>query len=187
MKKNSLKFYIEFTWVFILLGLQMIGNFGALMPLLEDALVEKKSWIKKEDILDSLTWGRCGPGAAVINAIIYLGNKIAGPITGAIAAISFCIAPMCIILIIANFSGNILKNNYVTSIMNGISVAVVVRMIKANIDLGKKTLNNKVTICVCMLCTILMFITQISTIVFIIVAVVGSIIWVKKFQNRITN
>ncbi|MBP3707681.1 MAG: chromate transporter [Clostridia bacterium] len=188
-KKNTI-YYINFMWVFALLGLQMIGNFSALMPLLEDALAIKRNWIKKEDVLDSITWGRCGPGAAVINSVVYLGNKIKGPFAGFLAAVSFCIFPTCVILLIATFASNFMENTYITSMMRGMSVAVVVRLMTSNIDLWKKTMVNKHAIITFLICMTLMFVTPIPTIIYIIGTIVLGIVFVfikAAFFNKVDH
>lgn len=184
--KNKIIYYIKFIWVFALLGLQMIGNFSALMPILEDALVTKRKWIKKEDILDSITWGRCGPGAAVINSMVYLGNKIRGPFAGFVAAVSFCIFPTCIILLIVAFASNFMENAYIASMMNGLSAAVVIILVNSNISLWENVMVNKLAITTFFICTVLMFTTPIPTIIYIIGTIVLGIVivFVKKFIER---
>lgn len=189
MKKKNLKFYFELFCVFVLLGFQMIGNFGAFLPILEKVLVEKKAWIKKEDILDSLTWGRCGPGAAVVNAMVYLGNKISGAVAGCVVVIAFCIAPFCIIIIISYFINDIFNNVFISHIMKGVSVGVVVKMMEANVKLFKKCLKTKETIFVFLVCTFMMFTTKIPAVLFIIVScVIGIVIAnLRKSKNNINK
>lgn len=188
--KNKLIYYINFMWVFAILGLQMIGNFSALMPILEDTLAIKRNWIKKENVLDSITWGRCGPGAAVINSIVYLGNRIRGPFAGFLAAVSFCVFPTLVILCIATFARNFMENTYVVSMMKGLSVAVVVKLITSNMDLCKKTMVNKLAIITFFVCMTLMFVTPIPTIIYIVGTIVLGIafIFIKNiFRNKVNN
>ena len=76
MKKlvNLMKLFYLFSKI----GLQVFGNLVTMIPIFENELVTKRKLISNEDVLDAITIGRCGPGAAIVNTIAFIGNKIDG-------------------------------------------------------------------------------------------------------------
>lgn len=163
-----MKEIFEFIKVFSLLGLQMFGNIVTMYPLLEEELVTKRNWVTKDDILDSIAFGRCGPGAAVINTIVLLGNKIKGFWGGALAAISFIFFPLVLIATISFCLEPFMKNEIIKSAFNGILVALSVMIINTIIDLGRKTIKGKLTAFLCVVTIVLCLFTNISLIVYIL-------------------
>ena len=71
--------------VFSKIGLFAIGGAYSFLPLLEKELVERYSWLTKEEFLDIWGVARAIPGAISIKYATYTGYKMAG-IPGAIVA-----------------------------------------------------------------------------------------------------
>ena len=177
-----MKTWIDFVRVFAMFGLKMLGNIVVMIPILEEELVEKRKWVTKDDILDAVALGRCGPGAAVINTIAFLGNKIYGFWGGAIALFSFIFFPFLIILAISFFLDQFLENSLVMSAFNGILAALVVIIENTIIDLGKKTLKNRITWGIFLATLILCIATDIPIVVYILLAILVGI--VLGFKNN---
>lgn len=70
MKK--IKELLKLMFIFCFMGIQMFGNLVTMIPIFEKELVDKRKLLTKEDIIDSITIGRCGPGAAIINTVAFL-------------------------------------------------------------------------------------------------------------------
>ena len=73
--KNSL---LEMFLTFFKIGLFTFGGGYAMLALIENDLVEKKKWIKKEEFLDMVAIAESTPGPIAINAATYIGFKRAG-------------------------------------------------------------------------------------------------------------
>lgn len=170
-----MKEIFEFIKVFSLLGLQMFGNIVTMYPLLEEELVTKRNWVTKDDILDSIAFGRCGPGAAVINTIVLLGNKIKGFWGGALAAISFIFFPLVLIVTISFCLEPFMKNEIIKSAFNGILVALSVMIINTIFDLGRKTIKGRMTGALCIVTLFLCIFTEIPLIFYIITSILVGI------------
>lgn len=138
--------YLEIFYIFSILGVQMIGNFAIMIPIFEKELINKRKLITKEDLLDSITLARCVPGAAIINSVSFLGNRING-ILGAIFAVSgFVCFPFIIIVIISFFLNQYLNNMLVNDFFIGALTFMTILIIKSIIEIGKKTLIDNITI-----------------------------------------
>ncbi len=176
-----MKKILRLIYVFAILGLQMLGNISAMYPILEEELINKRNLVTKADILDALALGRCGPGAAVVNTIVFLGNKINGFIGGFIAIISFIIFPFIIIIIISLVIDKFINNYIVLSAFKAISVALFVKILQSIIDLAKNTIINKLTLVIFCISLILLISTNISSIILIMFSIIlGILLTCKK-------
>lgn len=172
--------------IFAKLGLLMLGNISSMLPILEEELVKKNKLCTKEDLLDALALGRCGPGAAVVNTITFLGNKIKGFFGGFLATMSFCFFPFIIIICVSLCIDNFLQNSLIISAFKAISVSISVMIIKSIYDLAKETLTNKMEICVFYVTMILSIFTNCSSIIYIVGAILIGIIIsrIQKYKFR---
>lgn len=58
---RKIKELFRIFYVFSILGLQMFGNLATMVPIFEEELIKKRRLISKNDLLDSISLGRCGP------------------------------------------------------------------------------------------------------------------------------
>lgn len=170
-----MKKIFDLIYVFALLGLQMIGNISSMLPILKKELIEKRSWINEEDMLDSISLGRCGPGAAVINTVIFLGNRIAGTLGGIVAPVAFCIFPCIIIILIAFTIENIIGNAIVISIFNALLVTICITLSKTIIELFKKAIVDKITFSIFVITLLFNGVFDISSVLCIVISIIISV------------
>lgn len=108
-----------------------------MIPLIEEEVVNKNSWISKEDFLDILVISQSFPGALAVNCSTFIGYKVSN-LPGAILALLGTILPsFFIILCIASFFMQFRNNYYVDLIFKGINGAVPVLVLVAVISLSK--------------------------------------------------
>ena len=169
--------HMKFFCIFANLGLQMLGNVSAIIPVLEEQLVKRHNLVTKEDILDAVAIGRCGPGAASINTIIFLGNKIAGFLGGIMAVLAFSFFPLIIIIIISSFIHGFLENELVISVFKAISVSLCVKIIESIANLIKDILIDKLNIFVFIIVLLLSICTKISPIFYIVFSIIFGVVW----------
>ena len=171
MKKIFRIFYI-----FAILGLQMFGNLAVMIPIFEKELITKRKLITKNDLLDSITMGRCGPGAAIINTAVYLGNKIDGFKGGVIAAIGFCFFPFIIIIILSITINNFANQEILKNFFTGVLVCISIIIVKAMVEFWKSTIVDKKTFIIFVITLMLSIFTEIPVYVYIIISgVIGAI------------
>lgn len=124
-------------WSFFKIGAFTFGGGYAMIPLIEEEVVNKNSWISKEDFLDILVISQSFPGALAVNCSTFIGYKI-NNLPGAILALLGTILPsFFIILCIASFFMQFRNNYYVDLIFKGINGAVPVLVLVAVISLSK--------------------------------------------------
>lgn len=182
--KDKIKIYLKIIYVFFIIGLESLGNMSAVSAILEVNLVKKHKMVEQDDIIDSVTMARLGPGAITANAVAYLGNKIAGFFGGVIAGISYTIAPLIIILLIYGFLEKALELRFVQSALKGCLIYICVIFFKTIYDMGKSILLDKFNIVWFILAIIIELIFNIPCMYIIISSIIIGIIKVLIFHNR---
>lgn len=174
MKK--VKELIKIFYIFSILGLQMFGNLATIIPIFEQELITKRNLISKNDLLDSISLGRCGPGAAIINTVAFLGNSIYGFLGGIFSVLGFILFPFVIIILVSffmnAFENEELLNNFFMGCLSCISIFIT----KSMVEFGKSTLINKTTLVIFIITMALSIFTDIPILIYIIVAGVLGII-----------
>lgn len=81
---------------FLKIGLLSIGGGYAVIPLIQEQVVEKNSWISKKMFTDIITISQMTPGPLAVNTSTFVGLQMGG-IVGALVATIGCI--LCGIII----------------------------------------------------------------------------------------
>lgn len=166
---------MKLFYLFSIMGIQMFGNLVTMIPIFENELVTKRKLISNEDVLDAITIGRCGPGAAIVNTIAFLGNRIDGFWCGVFAVLGFCFFPFLVILIISFSIDTFLNNEIIKHSLKGISTCISVMIINSMIDFGKKTLKSKICVLVFSVTLLLSITTEIPIVCYLIFCIFLSI------------
>jgi chromate transporter len=69
-------FYIKSFLIFTRIGAFTIGGGYAMVPLIENELVDKRKWISREDFLDLMALAQTVPGIFAVNIAIFIGYKL---------------------------------------------------------------------------------------------------------------
>ena len=176
MGGDFMKIIFEIFLSIFKIGAFTFGGGYAMIPLIEQEVVNNKKWLNKDEFMDVLVVAQSLPGAMAINASIFLGYRIAG-ILGAISALIAVILPSFIIIIlIAAFFMQFRNNYYVNAAFMGITAAVPMLVLVGAISLAKgipKNLRSLITILISLI--VLIFFHINSVVVIIVSGVYGAI------------
>lgn len=101
MAENRKTGLMDIFLIFLKIGAFTFGGGYAMIALLEDEFVDKRSWLNESEFLDMTAIAESTPGPVAINAATYLGYKLAG-FKGALAAsLAVCIPSFAIIYVIS--------------------------------------------------------------------------------------
>ena len=75
---KTLKNYLILFLTFMKIGLFTFGGGYAMVALLEDEVINKKGWIKEEELVDMVAIAESTPGPIAINIATYTGYKVLG-------------------------------------------------------------------------------------------------------------
>ena len=115
--------YWEAFRTFFHIGIFTLGGGYAMIPLIEEEVVNRHKWVEKEEMLDLIAIAQSCPGVFAINIAIFIGYKLR-KIRGAIAtALGTALPSFLIILAIAIFFKQFEDNKIVAAIFRGIRPA----------------------------------------------------------------
>lgn len=81
---------LDLFFTFLKIGLFSIGGGYAIIPLIQEQVVEKAGWISEKMFTDIITISQMTPGPLAVNTSTFVGLQIVG-VTGAIAATIGCV------------------------------------------------------------------------------------------------
>ena len=117
--------YLELFWTFFKIGLFTFGGGYAMLPLIQQAVMEK-NWIAEQDFINFIAVSESTPGPFAINMSTYVGATVGGNAFGAICSTLGVVLPsFVIILIVAKIYDKFRKNKAVEGCMTGLKPAVV--------------------------------------------------------------
>ena len=162
--------YWESFKTFFKIGIFTLGGGYAMIPLIEEEVVNKHRWVEKEEMLDLIAIAQSCPGVFAINIAIFIGYKLRQE-RGAIAtALGTALPSFLIILAIAIFFKQFEDNRIVAAIFRGIRPAVVALIAVPTFRLGQRANLNKFTIWIPVVCALLIWALGVSPIYIIIAA-----------------
>ena len=124
---------------FFKLGLFTFGGGYAMIPHIKEIIVNDKKWIEEKELLEIIAIAESTPGPIAINMATFIGYK-QNKILGSIAATLGVVLPsLIIIFLISLFFDNFIKNKYVQYAFEGIKCCVAFLILKAGIDLFRKS------------------------------------------------
>ena len=110
---------------FFRIGIFTLGGGYAMIPLIEEEVVNRHKWVTKEELLDLIAIAQSCPGVFAINIAIFIGYKLR-KVRGALAtAFGTALPSFLIILAIAIFFSTFKENRIIAAMFRGIRPAVV--------------------------------------------------------------
>lgn len=155
-------------WTFFKISPLTFGGGYVMIPLLEREFVERKKWVKTEEIADIFAVSESVPGSIAVNSGTFIGFRLAG-ILGAIAAMTGAVMPTFLILLI--FSALLLGNQdnpIVQQALQGIRPTIVALIAYAGYKIGKTAVIDKTTLFIVVLTISVMLFVHIHPIITIL-------------------
>jgi len=113
------------------------GGGYAMIPVIEREVVDKRGWLRAEEVADVFAVAGSVPGAVAVNSAIFIGYRIAG-VMGAIAALlGICLPTFCIVIGLTAFYTVAKDNPKIEAAFTAIRATVVALIVYAAIKIGK--------------------------------------------------
>ncbi len=154
--------------LFFRMGAVTFGGGYAMLPILRREIVQSRSWMDEETIMDYYALSQGLPGIIAVNVAVFIGykqRKVPGAVAAALGMVSPCII---IITIIAACLSNFQDNVYVQHALAGISVCVAALILDAVLSMWKKGVKDAFGIALCLVMLALSVFTKISPILLVI-------------------
>ncbi|SNU03954.1 chromate transporter [Prevotellaceae bacterium MN60] len=162
---------------FFKIGIFTLGGGYAMIPLIEEEVVNKHRWVSKEEMLDLIAIAQSCPGVFAINIAIFIGYKLRKE-RGAIATAAGTALPsFLIILMIALFFHQFQDNRFVAAMFRGIRPAVVALIAVPTFNLAKRAELSKWTLWIPIVSALVIWLMGVSPIWVIIAVGVGGYLY----------
>ncbi|MCI5839258.1 MAG: chromate transporter [Peptoniphilaceae bacterium] len=139
-----------------------------MLPIIEEELVSKRKWLKKDEILDFYAIGQVTPGIIAINTSTFCGYYKKGIAGAIISTLGFITPSIFIITIISKFISKFLEYSFVQNAFSGIRIVVCVLVIKTVFNIVKENASKKITFFVFLFSFILVAVFAISPVIIVI-------------------
>ena len=174
--------YWESFRTFFKIGMFTLGGGYAMIPIIEEEVVNRHRWIGKEEMLDLIAIAQSCPGVFAINISIFVGYKL-NKVRGAMmCALGTALPSFLIILAIAMFFHQFEDNRIVAALFRGIRPAVVALIAVPTFNLARQARLNRYTLWIPIVSALLIWLLGVSPIWIIIAAGLGGV-FVSKMRN----
>ena len=180
-----MKIYLELFWIFFKIGAFTLGGGYAMVPLIQNEIVEKKKWVKKEDFVDMLALAQSSPGALAVNTAVFVGYKIKGFFGAMVTAVEGILPSVLILWLLAALFTNFQNNIYVIKAFKAIRPMVVALIGVSVYTIGKQAKINRFTLWLVILIAGLISYLKFPPIVMIVAGIIlGNIYMFTKEGKR---
>jgi chromate transporter len=174
--KRSYKDLIQLGFIFFKIGLFTFGGGLAMLPIMENEIVNKKQWITRESMLDLIAISESTPGVISLNAATFIGLKVKGFLGAIVATISVVLPSLIIIILISFVYDEFLKLQLIKDAFFGIRCVVALLIMRAALNMLIKMEKNLFSFLVLIGSCLIMVLTNISSIYVILGAGVISLV-----------
>ncbi len=178
--------YLQLFLAYMKIGAVTFGGGYAMLPILKRELVDKRSWVTEQDLIDCYAIGQCTPGVIAVNAATLIGYQKKGVLGSVCATVGVIFVPMLIIISIATALQAFSDNVYVKHALAGMSVAICAVIAVTVAKLAKKTCTDIPTVIIAVTVLLLSVLFDIPTILAVICAAVAGIV-ISNIKNSAKN
>ncbi len=124
---------------FFKLGALTFGGGYAMIPIIQ-AEITSKNWIDEDIFLDYIAISQVSPGMIGINIAALTGYHLRKRLGALIAVLGVMLPSLVVIIVIASLLTNFSDNIYVAKALNGVMLVVVLLLVRAVYEIGKKAI-----------------------------------------------
>lgn len=180
----TMSFYLDSFITFFRIGLFTIGGGYAMIPLIENEIVDKRKWINKEDFLDLLALAQTAPGIFAVNIAIFIGYKLHKFWGAFIMTMGTVLPSFLIILAIALFFRQFQHIEIIEKIFMGIRPGVVALIAVPTLKMAKSANINIYNIWIPIVSALLIWLLGVSPIYIIILSGLGGYMYGTFFSKK---
>ncbi len=176
--------YLDLLTTFFRIGLFTIGGGYAMIPLIQQKVVEEKKWVSEEELIDLMAVAQSCPGIFAINISIFIGYKRNGIAGATLCAAGTALPSFIIILLIALLFQQFRGYPLVESMFRGIRPAVVALIAAPVFKMGKTAQLNRFTIWIPIVAALLIWLLHVNPVYIIILAGLGGYVYGKLSEEE---
>ena len=129
--------YLTLFKTFFKIGAFTLGGGYAMIPIIEEEVVNKHKWATREEMLDLIAVAQSCPGVFAINISTFIGYKLRKKRGALCTTLGTALPSFVIILVIALFFHRFMDVSWVAAMFRGIRPAVVALIAAPTFNLSK--------------------------------------------------
>lgn len=172
----------ELFAIFFKMGSFTFGGGYAMLPIIQEEIVNKRNWATDEEILDYYAIGQSTPGIIAVNTATFIGYNQKGIIGGIVATLGIVSPSIILITIIATFFKNFQDYVLVQHAFAGIRVVVAALIFNTVLKMYKDSVKDWVGILLFISSFLLLIFLDITPIIVIITSATIGIIRFKSIE-----
>ncbi len=158
---------------FFQIGLFTFGGGYAMIPLIEQKVVDEKHWVGHDELVDLIAVAQSCPGIFAVNISIFIGYKRKGVRGAFVSTLGACLPSFIIILLIAFAFLQFRDNPWVEKFFKGLRPAVVALIAAPVFRMAKSTRINRYNVWIPILATFAIWLLGVSPVYIILIAGLG--------------
>lgn len=166
------------------IGLFTIGGGYAMIPLIEENVVNKNGWVSKEELVDLMAVAQSCPGIFAVNLSIFIGYKLQGIKGAFVGTLGTSLPSFLIILAIALVFQHFRENEIVQKFFLGLRPAVVALIACPVFKMAKTAKVNRHTLWIPIAAALLIWLLGVNPIYVILIAGIGGFMWGKMKESE---
>ena len=163
----------EMFLTFFRIGLFTIGGGYAMIPLIEEQVVNRKKWLTPEELIDLIAVAQSCPGIFAVNISIFVGYRRRGTLGALLCTLGTVLPSFLIILAIALVFRQFRDNWVVERVFRGIRPAVVALIAAPVFRMARSARINRYNLWIPVASAIAIWLLGVSPIYVILLAGIG--------------
>lgn len=124
---------------FLKIGAFSFGGGYAMLPLIEEEIIEVHNWITHTEFIDIIAISEMTPGPIAVNSATFLGYKVAGVLGSAFSTLGVILPSFIVMSIIFHFVYKFKNSPYIDWVFKGIRPVVLGLIASAAVSVAKST------------------------------------------------
>ena len=169
---------------FFRIGAFTIGGGMAMLPLIENEVVDRKHWLDRDEFLDIVALSQTAPGIISLNCSVFIGYRLRGLRGSIVMALGTILPSFLIILAVALFFRAYKDNALVERIFRGIRPAVVALIASPTFSMARSARITRRTVWIPIVCAGLIWLLGFSPVWVIVAAGLAGYLYGRFIEHR---
>ena len=169
---------------FVRIGAFTLGGGYAMIPIIEEDVVNSKQWISREEYLDLIAVAQSCPGVFAVNISTFIGYKLHKTPGALAASIGAALPSFLIILAIAMFFKEFQDVAWVAACFNGIRPAVVALIAAPTFTMARTAKINLANCWIPLASAMLIWLLGVNPVIIILIAAAGGYAYGMLTENE---
>jgi len=174
----------ELFRTFFKIGIFTLGGGYAMIPLIEEEVVNRHRWVEKDEMLNLIAIAQSCPGVFAINISIFVGYKMRRTKGALSTAVGTALPSFLIILAIAIFFSQFKDNPVIAAMFRGIRPAVVALIAVPTFNMARSAHICWANCWIPIISALAIWLLGVSPIYIILIAGIGGYLYGTAFESN---